>query len=618
MRWKGILFLLVVFGIVIVLSLIFTDLWLEARLEGIGTSIVGAKVEFENVDFSIFGLHMKWDSLQVTNPKNTMKNIFTSGHTEFDMQLAPLLRKKVVIENIQMTNVTSGTDRTMDGKVEKKPRPQQDRRPNFIIKTINRLEQDVSAAPAWNLEEMQDQVNVDSILNILNIRSPEKIDSLQNQIKMTYDHWDSTFNAVQWEEDFNFLGSRIRAVKPDEIQTLEGLQTAYTTLDKVYNKVDSLETFVMTAQDSLTEDLQTTQNKIGLVDDWIQQDYQNALDKAKLPAINKENMAIFLFGNRVVNQASQVLGTINTVRSYTDRLQSDKPKKEKPPRLRGQTIYFVQQQQYPSFWIKNVNLSGHTTRGLRLEGTLQHVVSQQKIIGEPTTLNIQGQRGDGANIALNAELNYLGESPRELFSFNASQVPLQNVKLSNSELIPNRVEQGLGQLQTNLTVGGESLDGSLEFEAQSLVFDFGEQPSEKQLDRTVRQILQQAQTLDVQAALQSSEERTQFGLNSNLDDLFARELRNMVGEEIQNARARIEERVQEEIAPYEAQFKTFVDEKTSQLQAEMQKYEDLLNEQKSLIETKQQELEVRIEEEKAELEGELEDEVKKRLRGILD
>ncbi len=617
MRWKGIIFLLVVLGIAFMLNLIFTDIWLENQLESIGTSIVGAKVQFDDLDFSIFGLHMKWDSLQITNPGNTMKNLFTSGRTDFDLRAAALMHKKVVIDNIQMTNVTSGTDRTTDGKVEKKKKPRE-KKPTFISKTIDRLQEDVSIAPAWNLDDMKSQVNVDSILKILNIQSPQKIDSLQNKIQMTYTHWDSTFKAVSWEEDLRYMESRVRAIEPDQIQTLEGLQTAYTTLEKVYSKVDSLENFVLSAKDSLTGDLQTTKTKVGLVDDWIKQDYQSALAKAKLPSLSKENMAIFLFGNRVVNQATQVLGTINTVRSYAERFKSDKPKKEKPPRLKGQTIYFVRQQQYPNFWIKNVKLSGHTTRGLQLEGTLQHVSTQQTIVGEPTSLDINGKRGDGASLNLAAEFNYLGESPMETFSFDASQMPLQNVKLSTSELIPNRVEQGLGRLRTSLTVGGESLDGSLDFVAQNIEFDFGEQPSEKLLDRTVRQILQRAETIDVQASLQSSDEQTKFGLNSNLDDLFANELRNMVGEEIQKARAQIEARVQEEVAPYEEKIKTFVDEQTSQLQTEMQKYEDLLAEQKSLIETKQEQLKARIDEEMEKAEGQIEDEVKKRLKGILD
>ena len=151
MRWKGIIFLLILIGIVIALSYLLTDRWLEKRFENAGTAIVGAKVEINNLDFSLIGLHMRWDSLQVTNPKNTMKNIFTTGRTDFDLELMPLLKKKFIVENIQMIHVTSGTDRTTDGKVKKKIKKKESK-PNFITKTINRLEADVAAAPAWQTD----------------------------------------------------------------------------------------------------------------------------------------------------------------------------------------------------------------------------------------------------------------------------------------------------------------------------------------------------------------------------------------------------------------------------------------------------------------------------------
>lgn len=182
MRWKGVIFILIVLGAIIALSLIFTDIWLEHQLEKVGSSIVGARVEFEDVDFSFIGLHMRWDSLQVTNPKQTMKNILTTGPTEFNMELQPLLRKKVIIENVQMTHVTSGTDRSTDGKIKKKPKPPS--KPNILTRTVDRLQADVAQAPAWNLD-VPTSINVDSILALLEIKTPNRIDSLQQQLDST-------------------------------------------------------------------------------------------------------------------------------------------------------------------------------------------------------------------------------------------------------------------------------------------------------------------------------------------------------------------------------------------------------------------------------------------------
>ncbi len=616
MRWKGIIFLVVLIGIVVALSFLLTDRWLEKQLEKTGTAIVGARVEIDRLDFSLFGLHMRWDSLQVTNPKNTMKNILTTGQTEFDMQFGPLLKKKVIIDNIQMINVTSGTDRTTDGKVEKKKKVKE-AKPNFISKTVDRLEADVAAAPAWQLDDFSKKVNIDSILQFLNITSPGKIDSLQNNLSTTYEKWDSTFTAVTWEKDFNFLKSRATSIKPDELQTLDGLQSAYKTLDQINDKVDSLETFVTSARKDFSNDISATAGQIGQVDDWIKKDYENALAQAKLPSINKENIAQFIFGGKVVGQATQILGTVNMVRGYAEKFKSDKPKKEKPPRFKGQTIYFTKQQALPNFWIKTINLSGHTTRGLVIGGQLENLVSDQKIIGQPTTFDIKGQRGDGANLDFLGEFNYLGESPMEKFSMAMNALPLSNVKLSDSPMLPQKLNKGLGDVKASLNVGHNSLSGDLTFVAQKIDFDFGEQPSEKMFDKTVRKILQSASTIDLEVSLKSDEDHTKLGLDSNLDELFAKELQNIVGEEIQAARDKIEATVEEKVTKVKSDFDAYVTKQTDALEAEMKKYEDLLNEQKELVNSKKKELEARIEEEKEKATKSVEDEAKKRLKGLI-
>jgi len=118
-RWKGILFLLALFGLFIILSIIFTDIWLESELEGLGNSIVGARVEIDNLDLSFTDLSISWDRLQVTNPKSTMKNMLETGNCEFDMEFLPLLSKKVIIENFAVTEVRTNTDRETDGKLSK-------------------------------------------------------------------------------------------------------------------------------------------------------------------------------------------------------------------------------------------------------------------------------------------------------------------------------------------------------------------------------------------------------------------------------------------------------------------------------------------------------------------
>jgi len=71
-RNKGLIALGIVLAFIILISLIFSDIWIEKELENIGDQLIGAKVEIDNLDFSFTELYLSWRRLQVTNPKNTM------------------------------------------------------------------------------------------------------------------------------------------------------------------------------------------------------------------------------------------------------------------------------------------------------------------------------------------------------------------------------------------------------------------------------------------------------------------------------------------------------------------------------------------------------------------
>ena len=115
MRTKGIIFLLVLFGLFLLIFFLLSDRWLERRMEFAGSALIGAKVEFDGVDFSFLNLHLKWDSLRVTNPDNTWKNIFETQKAEFDLDFLPLFSKKYIIENLQLEGLRFNTVRKTDG-----------------------------------------------------------------------------------------------------------------------------------------------------------------------------------------------------------------------------------------------------------------------------------------------------------------------------------------------------------------------------------------------------------------------------------------------------------------------------------------------------------------------
>lgn len=609
MRWKGIIFLAVLLGIVLIILFIFTDAWLEAQLEDLGASIVGAKVEIDDLDISLIGLHVRWQRLQVTNPKNTMKNLIETGKCEFNMEFLPLLSDKIIIENIALTQLRSGTDRETDGRL---PREEKEARENFITKTSDRLQKNVESSVGVQLSSLKHKVNVDSIMKLLQIQSIDKITALQASLEQKYDSWEKELSQLKFEEDLKKLETRIKSLDINKIKTVEQFQSSLKEVNEIKASIDSINKSIMGTKEDLTSDLKQTQNALGQVDDWIQEDYDRARSMAKIPEISMQNIAKLIFGKTVVDQFTQYLAYIAQAREYANKFKSAKPEKEEsPPRLKGQNIYFYSKNARPDFWIKNIELSGITGDQITLEGNVQNIVSTQKLIGSTTKMLIAGSSEKGASLKLNGELNYLQEKPAEDFKLSYTGFSLNNTYLSQSKFLPNKVAKGMGVITADLNLSGDEINSEIKFVGNNLRFDYADQakPSNK-FEEIIQSIVRGISTVDFKAKVTGKSDDLHFSLNSNLDDIFVRETKAIVSKEVEEAKQKIKSEVDKQIGTYRGQLNEMVQEKEKFLTNEMQKYERLINEKIEMADAKKKEIEKQIEKEKSKLKDKVKDIIK--------
>jgi len=265
-RWKGIILLLVLIGIFVILSLIFTDRWMENKIENLGSSVAGAKVEVDNLDFSFTALKFRWDRIQVTDRKNTMKNLVETGVCEFDMEFWPLLSKKVIIENFTIADFRTNTDRQTDGKIDL-PAEKVSKEPGFIEKTASRLTDQVSSNAADQFSSYQQKVNVDSIMALLQIQSVPKISALQQDLTQSYDTWSKNLSQLNYDSDFRKLDAQLKAIDVNKIKTADEVQSALKSADQLKKSLDSLNKAIKTTRSNLTTDLGAARQQSALRND---------------------------------------------------------------------------------------------------------------------------------------------------------------------------------------------------------------------------------------------------------------------------------------------------------------------------------------------------------------
>lgn len=586
LRKKGLITLVIIALIIFVLSLIFSDIWLEKKLENIGSSMVGAKVEFDKLDLSLIGMHLKWDRLQVTNPNETMKNMVETGKCEVDLEFLPLLSKKIIIENIQVSDIQTGTQRETDGYFERKKRSTEDK-DSVISKTMDNLKNEVKDAPAFNLGNLNEKVNVDSVLSMLKLQSPGRIDSLKNDLTAKYNNWETKLAELDVKEDAKRIEADVKAFDVKQIKTAEDMKNALKSLNTIKESVNTLSSSVSGTKEELTSDLKSMKNGLSAVDDWIKEDYEQGMALAKLPDFNTQNIAKMLFGKRIVNQVNSYLNYFATARYYAGKFKSDKPKKEKPPRLKGQDIYFYSKNTRPDFWIQQIKLSGQTPEKLSLAGSVHDIVSDQNVIGKTTNFEVGGSSNGGLSLSANGQLNYLGEEPQETFTLQYSNFSLKNIKLSDSSLFPQTIQSGLGEMEANLNLVGDDIVGKIEFTGKGLNFELNDSGVDKnKFEKIIQDVIESADEIRFSAKIKGEKDNLNFSISSNLDDLLMKQLKASLGEELDQAKQKIYKKVDEQVNKKRAELEKYISDKPGNLMSEIGKYEQVVNDKMKLVDDK--------------------------------
>ncbi len=605
MRWKGIIFLVAIVFIFLLLGMFFTSVLVENELENLGTTIVGAKVEIDDFDISLIGLHIRWERLQVTDPDNTMKNMLETGKTEFDLEFVPLLSGKVIIESIMLTGVQSGTDRETDGAIGAEDRPGED---SFIAGAVNSLKQEVATPFNNQLSLLQQNINVDSIIAILEIESIDKMKDLQKNLSEKYNSWETRIGQISIKEDARFVEQKLKSLDVNKAKSIDGFQKTINELEDIKSKITSMEDVYSKTKYDLMADLNSAQDDLSQVDDWIKQDYSRALAKANLAEINAKNIGKLIFGKKLVDEVSKYLSYIGTARTYSEKYSRSNPEKQDPPRFEGQDIYFSGQNIQPDFWIRKIILSGKTGQNLELSGDVKNLISNQKLIGQPTEFRVNSKENKQTSFNLEGIFNYIDSDPGETIKLSYTGFSLAEKKLSDSRFLPDKLKSGIGSISANINLHGESIEGIINFSGKKLKFESAnKQESKNSFEEIIYSIITGIDKIDFKAKITGTKDDIKFSLNSNLDDVFSNRLKNIAGEKITAAKARIRSEIEKKVNSQQNELKSFVSTQENQLRSNFGQYEDIINQNNKLFDAKKKEAEKIFENEKSKIKDKVQD-----------
>ena len=592
MRWKGLIVFFILFLMGILISSISVDRWIESGLEKAGQAVVGAKVDVDGLDFRLLDLAIEWDRLQVTDPNSTMQNVIETGRTAFRMRPEALLRKRVIIEEITLADVRSGTPRVTDGALPKKHvSAARRRKPGVFDRVKARLTQEVKQLPVFRFDPdaLKEKIHVDSLMAMVDLKIVHRLDSVKTDITSTADKWQAFYRGFHPDEDLeriraDFTGIDVQNIKtvPEAIAALEKVKSAQQTLSSLSETVDS-------KHQEIHQDIDRLASYQEKIDRWVDEDYHKILQKAQLPDLSAQNIGKALFGTTVVARVEQVLNIIEAIQRLIPR-KEEKPEKKRT-RMAGQTVHFRDRHRWPAFLVENIHLSGRTGStdehpGLSVQGEAAGITSQPWVYGKPTNIDLKGVREDKRMLLFHAELDHTTETHEDSFRLTVGNVPLNDVSISPVSYRPFTLQKGKADMAASVWIGKDRFRIQWNVTVRDILFHFSEISSHDALLDIIREVISTMDVLTLRADILSRGDDLEFRLNSNVDDRVSEGLKRITSRTLTETQNRIQSALNRVRDRHLTDLEALFQEKKGMIQGPIDTYKNETGNVQALIDEK--------------------------------
>src|SRR5690554_3342276 len=271
MRNKAILILI---GFLVITGLICV-LWgnpiIARGLENSLQAIIGAKVEIEGFRLNLFNMAVKMESIQITNPADTWKNIIAANKISFKLAPGPLFEGKMVIDEIVVEDLIFNDKRRTDGKIEKKapPKPKE--------KKESKLSRTIATMPILKPETIAGNLDLKKITASYQFKTDLSAARIKSEITAYKEKWDANLEELsEIKGEIEGLDEKIGKLKiPNDLKEID---EQLKVVKEIGDTVEKIKTGLNYANDRFKMDTQALAGMIKGMKEEAEADNQSLLD----------------------------------------------------------------------------------------------------------------------------------------------------------------------------------------------------------------------------------------------------------------------------------------------------------------------------------------------------
>lgn len=560
-RWKAVVPLALFLVVIVAAWLLFADRAGRLAVERSGTAVLGARVDVRAFHISLLRGNVTIAGLVAASPFDSLENLIEADELVADLDLLPLLEKKVVIDRLAATGLRFGTPRTTSGFV-----PSRGSSPTSQVMANVRS---WAAQPALQVPVLQlatGRLSVDS-LDPRRLQTVQAAESLAARADSSRKAWVDALGSLDVQgtvDSATAFARQLQGAKPTDLRLISDARKMVDRVKQTRDRLTMLERGVRAGTGTLDQGLTALHAA-------RQRDYAFAQRLVKLPPIDAGVIGWVLFGPAAVHRFQRALYYTQLSRAYMP--PGLLPRAQPGPtraRRSGTTVEFPREHRLPGFLLRDAELSfqlGTDSAGpRRYAGRLRGLTSAPALYGRPTTLEATAPA-----VSIEAQFDHVRSPPRDIAGGRVRDVALPAIRLPS---LPIRLAPGRGDVSLGFALYGDSIRGRWHVTAPTVGWERDSGAAGGQAADLVWRVLSGIGQLDLTAELNGTIGNPSLHVRSNLDQAVSDQLRALVGEEVAAAEARVRAQVDRfadaQVVPVQAQVARITAEVTDRLQQQRQ------------------------------------------------
>ena len=517
---------------------LFVDNAVRSLIEKKGTRMVGAKVELQKADLSLFPLGFTLTGLSVADPDRPMTNLVEVSRLAFLVDPADLLRGKVIIDEMTASGVRLNGPRKKSGAI-KKQAPLKSSEP---VKAAASPRAGFLKLPAIAVPDVKE------ILKREELKTLKLAHDLRREIKDSQSRWQKRLDMLPDEKKIGDYEKRMKKLKKAAKDGVMGAVSALKDVKKLRDDISGDIKNIKEAKKDFSQDIKELRKKIAKIKEAPGDDLARLKKTYSISPEGLSNLSGLLFGGNVRHRAGAALRWYGKIKPLLESGAEGKGKVEpKPVRGKGVDIHFSVKERRPEFLIRKAGLDIKTPAG-NLKGVIKNITSEQPLTGAPTTFRFSGEKLDRIkSIDLTGEVNRLKKSePADSLNINMTGYRIEEMKLSGSEDFPLALDKAFADVTVRGALIKGDLDAVINAAFSSVVFTAGDRAG--RLAAALGRTLSGIKKFSLKARVTGEPESPLVSVSSDLDAVLKKAVGNIVKEESSRLERELKVEIEKRVA----------------------------------------------------------------------